>query len=117
MDLILDIKVRPPVTDLRGALQTLDGQHREPELIVDGDLLLVLLNESGIRGGRKVTERSVSDSGSGVTLGRDTSRREGNFFGFCITEDRESNSPGIIEDSSATMSALHEPPTHLNFVL
>ena len=107
MDLILDIKVRPPVTDLRGVLQTLDGQHGEPELIVDGDLLLVLLNESGIRGGRKVIERSVSDSGSGVTLGRNAARREGDLFGFCVTEDRESNSPRIVGSLSAAMPARH----------
>lgn len=95
MNLILNIEIRPPVTDLRSALQALDGQHRESELIVDGDLLLVLLNESGIRGGRKIVERPVRDSASGIALGRDTVRREGDFFWLCITEDRESNSPKV----------------------
>jgi hypothetical protein len=78
------------VTDLRDASQALDGQHRESELIVEGDLLLVLLNESGIRRGRKIAERSVRDSASGGTLGHDVVRREGDFFGFCMTEDRGS---------------------------
>ena len=110
MDLILDIEICPPVADFCGASQVLDGQYRESELIVDGNLLLVLLNESGVRGGWEIMERPIRDSASGVTLGRDTSRREGNFFGFCITEDRESNSSRMAGYSSATMSALMYPP-------
>jgi hypothetical protein len=39
------------VADLRNALQVLDGQYRESELVVEGDLL-VFLDESGIRGSR-----------------------------------------------------------------
>lgn len=98
MDLILYIKVRPPVTNLRGASQRLDGQCRESEVIVDGDLLLVLLNEGGVRGGWEIIERSVRDSASSSTLGRDAARREGDLFGLCVTEDRESNSPRIVGD-------------------
>ena len=95
MDLILDIEIRPPVTDFCGAPQILDGQHRESELVVDGNLLLVLLNESGVRRGWKIMERPIRDSSPGITLGRDTARREGNFCGFCVTEDRESNGSRI----------------------
>ena len=104
MDLILDIKVRPPVTDLRGASQALDGQHREPELVVNGDLLLVLLNKSGVRGGWEIVEWPIRDSASGVSLGRDTACRESDFFGFCVTEDREPNSPRIEGNPSAAIS-------------
>jgi hypothetical protein len=85
------------VTDLRNASQALDGQHRESELIVEGDLFLVLLNKSGIRRGRKIAEWPVRDSASGGTLGRDVVRREGDFFGFCMTEDRGSIGPTVRE--------------------
>lgn len=98
MDLILYIKVCPPVANLRGASQSLDGQHRESEVIVNGDPLLVFLNEGSIRGGRDIVERSIRDSDSGSTLGRDASRREGDLFGFRVAEDRESNSPKIVGD-------------------
>jgi hypothetical protein len=77
VDIVLDIKVRPPVADLRGASQSLDGQHGESELIADGDLLLVLLNESGIRRGRKIMEWPIRDSTPSIAFGRDTARREG----------------------------------------
>ena len=93
MNLVLDIEVSPPVTDFRSAPQGLDGQHRESEFIMDGDLLLVLLNEGGIRGGWEIMERPIRDTASGSTFCRDAVRREGDFFGFCVTEDRESNRP------------------------
>ena len=50
-------------------------------------------------------ERPIRDSASGITLGRDAARREGNFFGFRVTEDRESNSSRMAGYSSAAMSA------------
>lgn len=93
MDLVLYVEVGPPVADFRSTLQALDGQHRESILIVDGDLLLVLLNESGIGGGWKIMERPVRDNASGIILGRNIVRRKGGFFGLCVTEDGESNSP------------------------
>ena len=80
------------MTDLRSTLQGLDGQHRESVLIVDGDLPLVLLNEGGIRRW-KIMEWPVRDAASSVTFGHDTVRREGDFFGFRVAEDRESDSP------------------------
>jgi hypothetical protein len=92
----------PPVTDPRNASQTLDSQHRESEFIMEGDLRLVLLNGSGIRGGRKVAERPIRDSSSGSTLGCDAARREGHFFECCVTEDRGSIDSGVGEPS-ATM--------------
>jgi len=94
VNLILDIEVRPPVADLRSTPQALDSQHRESELIVDRDFLLILLNESGVRGGRKIMEGPVRDSASGIAHCRNTTCREGDFLGFGMTDDRESNSPG-----------------------
>ena len=87
VNLILDIKVGSPVTDLCGALQVLESYHRERKLVVDGDFLLMLVNESGVRGGREVGEWPVRDRASGIALGSDTSRRECDFFGVRITED------------------------------
>lgn len=103
------------MTNLYSASQGLDSQHREPELILNGDLLLVLLNESGVRGWRKVLERPIRDSASSITLCRNTARREGDFFGFCVAEDGESNSPKFqITFSHNASTSLY--PTHLNFV-
>jgi len=102
VNLVLDIEVCPPMTNLRSASQGLDGQHRESKFIVNRDLLLVLLNESGIRGRREIVERPVRDSASGITLGHNTIRREGDVFGFCVAEDRESNSPRITGKPLAT---------------
>ena len=93
VNLILDIEVRPPVTDLCGAPQALYGQHGESKLVLDGYFLLVLLHESGVRGGWKIMERSVGDSAPSVALCRDIVRCEGDLFGFCVTEDGKSNSP------------------------
>jgi hypothetical protein len=90
VDTILDVKIRPPVADLRNASQALDGQHSESEFIAQGDLRLVLLNGGSFRGGRKIAERPVRDSASGGTLCRDAVRREDVFFGLCMTEDGES---------------------------
>lgn len=117
MDIILDIEVCPPVANLRGALQSLDGQHGESEVIVDGDLLLVLLNEGSIRGGWDIIERSVRNGDSGSTLGRDAARCEGNFFGLRVAEDRESNSPEIVGDLSAARQVWDGSATCLSFVL
>ena len=94
VNLILNIKVCPPVTDLCGAPQTLYGQHGESKLVVDGDLFLVLLEESCIRGWWKIMERTVRDSASALAFGRDAIRGKGGLFGLCVTEDRKSNSPG-----------------------
>jgi len=91
-NLILDIQICPPVTDLCSAPQTLYGQHGESKLVVDGNLLLVLLDETGIRGGWKIMERSVRDGASVLAFGRDIVRGEGGLFGLCVAEDRKSNS-------------------------
>ena len=106
MNLILDIKVCPPVTDLCCAPQTLYGQHRESKLVVDGNLLLVLLDESGIGGGWKIMERSIRDSAPVLTFGRDIVRGEGGLFWLCVTEDWKPNSPRRWEPISHDVSAI-----------
>jgi hypothetical protein len=78
------------MADFNGPPQASDGQHREPELIKDGDLLLVLLNEIGIRGGWKVGEWPEYNGASAIRLGGYAPRRECDFFWLCVTEDRES---------------------------
>lgn len=76
VNFILNIEVGPPVANLRNAPQGSNGQHRESKVIVNGDLLLVLLSESGVRGRRKIRKWPIRDSGSGVALGGDTARSE-----------------------------------------
>jgi len=108
VNLILDIKICPPVTNLCSASQTLYGQHWESKLVVDGDLLLVLLDESGIRGGWEIMERSIRDSASALAFGRNIVRGEGDLFGLCVTEDRKSNSPRYRKTVSHDISATSD---------
>lgn len=62
-------------------------------------------------------ERPVRDGSPSGTLGRDTACRESDFFGFCVTDDRESNSPIIEGNPSVAIPTLHRSTAHLNFVL
>ena len=109
VNFILDIKICPPVTNLCSASQALYGQHGESKLVVDGDLLLILLDESDIRGGWEIMERSIRDSAPALAFGRDIVRGEGGLLGLCVTEDRKSNSPGcwkIVSHDVSTTSDL-----------
>lgn len=116
VDFILDIQVGPPVADLRSAPQALDSQHGESEIIMNEDLLLVLLGESGIRGGGKIRKWPISDSGSSVTLGGDTACRECDFFGLCIAENRGPNGARRVKDINRGVIAITKFVTDLNFV-
>ena len=61
VNLVLDVQVRAPVADLRGAFQLGDFQDRVVVGVVNGDLLLLRLQEWSVRSDRDVSERPVGD--------------------------------------------------------
>jgi len=64
-NVVLDVQVGAPVTDLGGAFQGGDFQHRCRIMIMDDDVLLVLLDEGSRRGSRNVAKGAIRDRCAG----------------------------------------------------
>lgn len=66
LDVVVNIEIRAPVTDLRHTLKLLDLQHGVVVTVVNGQRLLVLLNPLSADRFREVAERAVSDGSAGL---------------------------------------------------
>lgn len=83
LDLVLDVKVRAPVTDFSVTAERENAQDRAFELKVDSDALLVVLDEVNCCRRSDVVVRTVCDSctrlcSCGVTFGEGDGQ-----FGLC----------------------------------
>lgn len=70
VDVVMDVQIRAPMTDLCHTLEFLDFQHGEVTAVVDSQRFLVRLDELRTDRLWNIAERSVSNGSA--RLGRDT---------------------------------------------